>query len=419
MHYASSNFRNPYCVFVLNSAQDVADALYLFKENITKFAVRGGGHMPIGGSNSINAPGVMLSMSNQDMLALSDDKSVVSVGPGHRWADVYEYLEPHCLVVVGSRIGLSFNSSQYGFASDNVVKYEVTNGIIIEATTDNSCSDLFWALKSGGNSLCIVTGFDLSTFTSPQVWVGTAQCSSNQSATFLDAVSNFAYYGALNAKAAITPIISFIPSQNKASYLLTKFYDSETDLPEAWQNFSSPNMSPSNDTYKLQPLSTFINVTTSPVTGSLRRKWRVISSIADREALEIIHATMLDLARKRLMFVNGGTAGLAFQLVTKEFIRQGELKGGDPQGIDISRVLYFWTVLQLAWANKGYDDQTMDAFTDEFAATVNDQLASASRGAQYLFMDDAGEGQRVFESYGAENLEKLKATREKYDPLKV
>jgi hypothetical protein len=28
-------------------------------------------------------------------------------------------------------------------------------------------------------------------------------------------------------------------------------------------------------------------------------------------------------------------------------------------------------------------------------------------------------GQRVFESYGAENLERLKKVRRKYDPLKV
>tara|TARA_R110002003_G_scaffold141_19_gene13004 strand:- start:6447 stop:6809 length:363 start_codon:yes stop_codon:yes gene_type:complete len=112
--------------------------MQLFATNGTKFAVRGGGHMAIPGYNSIDAPGVLLSTTNLDTLALNDDKSVVSVGPGKRWADVYTYLQPHDLVAVGGRVGqigvpglllgggISFYSNQHGFASDNVVKYEVS-----------------------------------------------------------------------------------------------------------------------------------------------------------------------------------------------------------------------------------------------------------------------------------------------------
>jgi FAD/FMN-containing dehydrogenase len=101
------------------------------------FAVRGGGHMPLIGSNSIDAPGILLSMTKLKTIVLSEDKTVASIGPGNRWLNVYEYLEPHGLVVVGGRVGqvgvsglllgggISFYSNQYGFASDNVVKYEV------------------------------------------------------------------------------------------------------------------------------------------------------------------------------------------------------------------------------------------------------------------------------------------------------
>jgi FAD/FMN-containing dehydrogenase len=94
--------------------------------------------MAIPGYNSIDAPGVMLSTTNLNTLALNDDKSRISVGPGKRWADVYTYLQPHNLVAVGGRVGqigvpglllgggMSFYSNQHGFASDNVVKFEVS-----------------------------------------------------------------------------------------------------------------------------------------------------------------------------------------------------------------------------------------------------------------------------------------------------
>lgn len=93
--------------------------------------------MPIPGCNGIEDKGILLSTSNLTTLALSSDKSTVSVGPGNRWGNVYSYLESSNLAAVGGRVGhvgvpglllgggISFYSSQYGFASDNVVKYQV------------------------------------------------------------------------------------------------------------------------------------------------------------------------------------------------------------------------------------------------------------------------------------------------------
>ena len=48
--------------------------------------------------------------------------------------------------------GLSFLSAQYGLAADNVVNYEVVlaSGSIVNANA-TSYTDLFWALKGGGN----------------------------------------------------------------------------------------------------------------------------------------------------------------------------------------------------------------------------------------------------------------------------
>jgi hypothetical protein len=108
--------------------------------------------MPIAGSNNIDAPGVLLSMTNLNGLALKDNNNVISIGAGLRWARVYDYLAKSGLVVVGGRLGeigvsglllgggLSFYSDQHGFASDNVAKYEVSACRWLDRLYTNICS---------------------------------------------------------------------------------------------------------------------------------------------------------------------------------------------------------------------------------------------------------------------------------------
>jgi hypothetical protein len=38
---------------------------------------------------------------------LSSDKKTVAIGPGNRWLDVYSYLTPYDLTVVGGRVSRS------------------------------------------------------------------------------------------------------------------------------------------------------------------------------------------------------------------------------------------------------------------------------------------------------------------------
>lgn len=74
---------------------------------------------------------------------------------------------------------MSFLSSQYGWAANNVVNYEVVlaNGTVVDANekehsgkqflvlgmVNSNKSDLFAALKGGGNNLGIVTSYKLQT----------------------------------------------------------------------------------------------------------------------------------------------------------------------------------------------------------------------------------------------------------------
>ena len=281
-YWSATAYDHPACVFVPQNAKQVSFAVTTLTLTLTKFAVRSGGHMPVQGYNSIGSSGVLLSNSNLTTLALSDDKATVSVGAGHRWRDVYSYLEPYELAAVGGRIGnvgvsglllgggISFHSNQYGFGADNVVGYEavLSSGIIVEATATNAFKDLYWALKGGGNSFAIVTRFDLRTVPSSKVWIGISQYDQADSAKYLDAVYNFGKYGSADGKAAIIPTILSYPSYGIIAYAASRFYDSETEPATAFENFTSPALTPVADQYALQPLAEYVrNVDVLQPTG--------------------------------------------------------------------------------------------------------------------------------------------------------
>lgn len=70
--------------------------------------------------------------------------------------------------------GISFFSGRYGWACDNVNTYEVVfaDGSIHEVNYSSPYSDLYWALRGGGNNFGIVTRFDLVTFPQGDLWAG-------------------------------------------------------------------------------------------------------------------------------------------------------------------------------------------------------------------------------------------------------
>lgn len=55
-------------------------------------------------SGASSAPGgITLDLRNLNSLQISEDRKLTSVGPGNRWIDVYDYLDPFNLTVVGGR----------------------------------------------------------------------------------------------------------------------------------------------------------------------------------------------------------------------------------------------------------------------------------------------------------------------------
>ena len=97
--------------------------------------------MPIADAANINSTGVQISSTNLNTLKLSDDRKTMSIGPGPRWGDVFEFLDGTNLTVVGGRLapvgvpglllggGISYFSNAHGLSSagGKVKAYEVNS----------------------------------------------------------------------------------------------------------------------------------------------------------------------------------------------------------------------------------------------------------------------------------------------------
>ncbi|KAH9208945.1 hypothetical protein DL95DRAFT_478805 [Leptodontidium sp. 2 PMI_412] len=423
--WTPTNYLAPACVFAPQRSLEVSIAVLTITNLKATFAVRGGGHMPIPGYANTNG-GVLIALTNLNQVTLSADESVASVGPGRRWSEVYLALAPAGLVVLGGRVGLvgvpglllgggiSFYSNQHGFASDNVVAFEVVlaSGLIVTATS-KSYSDLFWALKGGANSFGIVTRFDILTYKSPSICAGITQIPSTEQEGFLDAVASFGQKESEDSKAAVIPSIFMLGALNMTVYTSALFYDgTQCDQPALAKLNAVPAIV---NTYGPTTLYTYVKGTDDLIGDGTRQVFNVVSSYANREALQIVHDTFVELVTAEIWDVAGLQASVAFQPITKNFIQQGIDKGGNPQGVDISKAPYFWMVENFSWTDPK-DDARIYATMKKVTATIESKLSAAGQLARYQYLNDAGEGQKVFQGYGPGNLAKLKAIREKYDP---
>lgn len=295
----------------------------------------------------------------------------------------------------------------------------MASGLVVEATATNAHSDLFWALRGGGNSFCIVTRFDLKTVKGSLVHVGFAQFDQSQGKDYLDGVYNFGKYGGpSDPKSAIIPTVVTFPAANMTVYVAARFYNSLTDSPKVFENFTAPKLVPVADSYALQPLSDYIATTDSLQPLGLRQAFRTLSSIVDRECVQIIHDTFKSGVHSELSEIANLQASITFQPVTKDFVSHSARTGGNPQGVDISKAPFFWMAENFSW-DSAEDDATVQAAADKITANINYLLHTRSFNTQYLYMNDAGEGQTIFENYPAANLLKLKLIRAKYDPLRI
>lgn len=178
---------DPYCIFYPSSPSEVSALVLLSRVTQCPFAVKSGGHAAFQNASNIEG-GITVAFKNLNSIELSSDRKTAFIQPGNTWSQIYTELEKYDVAAIGGRVspigigglttggGVSFFSNIYGFACDNVASYEVvtSTGQIVTATPSQN-SELYWALRGGGNNFGIVVKFELETIPLPggEMWGGT------------------------------------------------------------------------------------------------------------------------------------------------------------------------------------------------------------------------------------------------------
>ena len=304
----------------------------------------------------------------------------------------------------------------------------LADGSIVVAKADNEHADLWWALQGGGNSFAIVTRFDLQTFYDPTPFIAEANYGSGKSVrdAFLQAVLDFTTDPDADPFAAITPIARWGPNYTEPEYHSTLFYNG-TALPSsgAFAEFVNDTTSklPADDGSSAMtrlPLATYGSGATPAFKAGgesygLRQKFRVINAKATSETIKIIHDTYFEVLNSTGIAnrVDQFFTGLAFNPVTT---RMAEACKGSPYDIPIEPA--FWTEQSMTWASED-DDAAIDEFLAEADTKIDQKLREVDGISDFIFLNDADKGQKVFESYGSSNLRRLQEIRNKYDPNRV
>ncbi|KAJ7580371.1 hypothetical protein C8J56DRAFT_961446 [Mycena floridula] len=173
-HYYESSSQNARFSVEPGSTDDLSQIMKIIKEHKISFAVKGGGHATNPEFSSTS--GLQISMSRFTKISHDESKMQLTVGAGCVFDEIYKVIRPgkYNIVGGGGSVGIggwimgggySLKTNQYGLGIDNLVQAQIVlpNGNEVVTVSETTKSDLFWAIKGGGNNFGIATEFVLKT----------------------------------------------------------------------------------------------------------------------------------------------------------------------------------------------------------------------------------------------------------------
>ncbi|KAK6067450.1 hypothetical protein SCUP515_10183 [Seiridium cupressi] len=416
--WSQTTWMYPTCIAVPASSSDVQRIVSLLGTRNIPFAIRSGGHSPNPRDASIDT-GVLIATDNLNQVAYDAPSGLVSIGSGARWDAVYTALDQYNVTVVGGRVmdvgvggltlgsGLSYLSDLYGMVCDNVVSYEVVlaDGTAVEATS-SSYSDLFWALKGGGNNFGIVTGFKSTTVPMGQIWGGLLVYSPDQMPDLMQALAT---YQTTPDKDLYANLVVNLVATN-ASVLLTLVYLKPVARPTAFAPFYE--LTPVSDLTGFMSLHELMAGFPSPEIP--RWTWYTNTFEPDSQLYDEISSLLLNEPEvASIAALQAGTLVATAQPISANVALAGEAHGGNALGLQA--VNQTWFALNVGWYNAEDDDTAYGAIE-----SLHDKIETLAKNAgvdlQYIFMNDANIKQPVIASYGTDNVRRLQDIQHVYDP---
>ncbi|KAF2193008.1 FAD-binding domain-containing protein, partial [Zopfia rhizophila CBS 207.26] len=419
----------PNCIVMPANTDDVASVVNILGTSSSgsgakcKFAIRSGGHSPWKGSANING-GVTIDLRHIKSVDVRKNRTIVSVGAGAIWIDVYRALDKLGLAVVGGRVsavgvgglttggGISFFSGRKGFACDNVVNYEVVlaSGKVIQANAKEN-ADLWLALKGGSNNFGIVTRFDLKPFEQGDYWGGVIRYNDSAAPQLVKAFAELNRDVDYDEYAALIQIFYYTPEMGYFVSCNLEYTKAEAN-PVVFQSYTSIQPQIYNS-MRISNTSGLVDEVAGDSPNGLRQLWLTSTFQNDVKFLEFVYNKYKEVTSE-LISTFDVLPFIILQPISPAMRSKPSYTDGNMLGIGSEKALVLCLICT-TWDAEGDDAQAVRVSKFFHSAIVTEAKA---RGLldDWIYLNYADGSQDPIGRYGAVNYEKLKAVSRKYDP---
>ncbi|KAK6197121.1 hypothetical protein LQW54_010916 [Pestalotiopsis sp. IQ-011] len=429
--------KQPYCFVLQSTTSEVSQALTSLRgagdgAGDWHVAIRSGGH---GSDNSNNiATGVTIDLTQLNGTTYDAATNTASIGTGARWLSVHEELAKDGVTVAGGRQGIvgvgglllgggiSWYTGRKGFASDNVVNYEIVlaSGEVLNANASAN-SDLWLALKGGSSNLGIVTRFDVEAFPAKNLSLETRILSEGHSDDVADAIAAFTDLDQSFADDAMLTILSYNPETGNSSFTVTEINTMDIANSTAFRTFNSiPTSNPgAKQSLTLADSSSQGN----PLSGTALNAGTVFLTITnDPRVLRYCFAEHASLVAdlKSAIGSQSFSTIMDFQPFPSYYANFSTTKGGNMLGLE--RDMRNKVLVALGVSLLDADSRQQYPLVLQKVTAANERivaLVSLESDQQFVYLPYADARQDPIGSYGAANVQRIRdaANKVRHDRL--
>lgn len=433
-YWSRSASLKPTCIVRPKNTEEVSRALEAIVQAKQKFAVRSGGHAPSVGASSISE-GITIDLGLLDQIAYDETTEMVTIGPGQKWKQVYKELQKWDRTVAGSRDGnvgvggfllgggYSWITARKGWGCDNVLAYKVVladGRVVTVSAGEDQHPDLFRALKGGGSNFGIVTSFTMSTIPCKNVWGGKAVAPKAAIPDVIRIATRFPDTVAEYPNSNLVIVVTYVPEKDDivASGALVKLESPEEKVDHGLDGWMAlPKVLDTTRTTTIYDLTFEIMLPHGYhnvwFTATLKNDERILTKAVEA------HNNMVEELRTLIPERDFRTQCI-LQPVPKLICDHSAAAGGNVMGVErhaSNGVLFLLSAMLKTAEQQALVHHKVKAAVEgvkEFAgATVE------GGNLPWIYMNYADMSQDVLQSYGVENLDKIRKAAEKYDPERV
>ncbi|KAL9082402.1 MAG: hypothetical protein Q9159_006445 [Coniocarpon cinnabarinum] len=401
--------------------QQVAQVLKIVRDNDSKFSIRSGGHDFNVNHSNVGKSGVLIDMVDFNHVSLSSDKQTVTVGVGTRWNAVYNTLKGTGLSVNGGRSpnpgvggqmlggGIGWFSNVAGPSAASIVAAEVVlpNSTVVQADSVQN-PELLWALKGGSANFGVVTSLTLQTLPYDKIWFEARTYTADKNEQLLNALYEYQLAASRDPKANIVHQLS--TNTTVPQSFIGFFHVDPVERPSIFQPFYAIPANASRINSTIGTLAELASHYDNPVFPEAPPSRDYVVSLPhkiDNRTYFQSYNAFVSLAEEASAF--GGQLNYGAQPVGPQFVN-ASLE--TPLGL--SPISQDWVHVTMNWASAEEDAHAIEII-HKMGAAIQSAAVENDADLPFRFMNDAYDGQKVFEGYGAANLQRLQQIAA-YDP---